>query len=203
MLHWLSLHPDVVAVVFAVWIGFHFVLRPTLLGIFREQLFEIRDGLFDAAAAGDLGFDEPAYRLLRQELNATIHSAHLMTLGHLVWFAACHRWGPKPGDGTLRDVGTRLDARIAEIDATPQAAMLRRARRKMEMSCVTALILTSVFVLFFIALIVFFWMVGHFASAVSTQCIDISAQIGRQWVDAAVEIRNAEPDVASLRTARS
>jgi hypothetical protein len=49
------------------------------LDAFREKMFALRDELFDFAADGNIGFDEPAYRLLRQSMNGTIRYAHQLT----------------------------------------------------------------------------------------------------------------------------
>jgi hypothetical protein len=49
------------------------------LDAFRQKMFALRDELFDFAADGNIGFDEPAYRLLRQSMNGTIRYAHQLT----------------------------------------------------------------------------------------------------------------------------
>jgi hypothetical protein len=49
------------------------------LDAFRQRMFTLRDELFDYAADGNVGFNEPAYRLLRQSMNGTIRYAHQLT----------------------------------------------------------------------------------------------------------------------------
>ena len=49
------------------------------LDAFRQELFAIRDELFDYAAAGNIKFDDPAYRLLRKSMNGFIRYAHQLT----------------------------------------------------------------------------------------------------------------------------
>lgn len=57
-----------------------FSLLPThTLVSFRQKMFELRDELFDYAAAGKIGFNDPAYRLLRQSMNGFIRYAHRLT----------------------------------------------------------------------------------------------------------------------------
>lgn len=57
-----------------------FSLLPTHnLVSFRQKMFELRDELFDFAAAGKIGFNDPAYRLLRQLMNGFIRYAHRLT----------------------------------------------------------------------------------------------------------------------------
>lgn len=46
---------------------------------FRQKMFELRDELFDFAAAGKIEFNDPAYRLLRQSMNGFIRYAHRLT----------------------------------------------------------------------------------------------------------------------------
>jgi hypothetical protein len=50
---------------------------------FRQEMFEIRDELFDYAAAGNIRFNDPAYRLLRQSMNGFIRYAHELTFFRL------------------------------------------------------------------------------------------------------------------------
>ena len=46
---------------------------------FRQEMFSLRDELFDYAYSGKIGFDDPAYRLLRQLMNGFIRYAHRLT----------------------------------------------------------------------------------------------------------------------------
>ena len=50
---------------------------------FRQQMFTVRDELFDYAAAGNIGFDDPAYLLLRRSMNGFIRYAHQLTFFRL------------------------------------------------------------------------------------------------------------------------
>lgn len=49
------------------------------LDAFRQEMFALRDELFDYAADGRIKFDDPAYRLLRQVMNGFIRYAHQLT----------------------------------------------------------------------------------------------------------------------------
>lgn len=49
------------------------------LDIFRQKMFSLRDELFDYAVAGNVKFDDPAYRLLRQSMNGNIRYGHQIT----------------------------------------------------------------------------------------------------------------------------
>jgi hypothetical protein len=50
---------------------------------FRQDMFALRDELFDYAAAGNIHFNDPAYRLLRQSMNGYIRYAHQLTFFRL------------------------------------------------------------------------------------------------------------------------
>ena len=54
------------------------------LDLFRQQVFCVRDELFDYARAGNISFKHPAYRLLRQSANGFIRYAHRLTFYRIV-----------------------------------------------------------------------------------------------------------------------
>ena len=51
---------------------------------FRQQLFELRDQLFDDAVAGRISFDSKAYRATRFILNGMLRFAHRVSLSRFV-----------------------------------------------------------------------------------------------------------------------
>jgi hypothetical protein len=57
------------------------------LDCFRQKMFSVRDELFDYAAAGNISFDDPAYVLLRRQMNGMIRFGHRLTLfrGLVTW----------------------------------------------------------------------------------------------------------------------
>ncbi len=54
------------------------------LDLFRQEVFAVRDELFDYAKAGNIDFAHPAYRLLRQSFNGFIRYAHRLTFYRVV-----------------------------------------------------------------------------------------------------------------------
>jgi hypothetical protein len=52
---------------------------------FRQDMFELRDDLFDFAAAGNIDFNGRAYGILRSTMNGYIRHAHRMTLWHVIF----------------------------------------------------------------------------------------------------------------------
>jgi hypothetical protein len=49
------------------------------IDMFRQNMFSLRDELFDFAADGNISFEAPAYKLLRQLMNGYIRYAHNLT----------------------------------------------------------------------------------------------------------------------------
>lgn len=59
-----------------IWAIWSFGLRPALIETFRQRVFEIRDEMFDYAAAGNVDFNHPAYGTIRTLMNGYIRFAH-------------------------------------------------------------------------------------------------------------------------------
>jgi len=58
-----------------------FKILPLLrLDCYRQKMFAVRDELFDYAADGNISFDDPAYVLLRSQMNGMIRYGHQLTL---------------------------------------------------------------------------------------------------------------------------
>jgi hypothetical protein len=68
-----------------LWALFYLSARALLLDILRQQLFAIRDELFDFAADGGIDFDEPAYRELRGDINSLIRFAHKLSFARMIF----------------------------------------------------------------------------------------------------------------------
>lgn len=69
-----------VALILVLW-----TLWPThRLDRFRQDVFVVRDELFDFAASGRIGFNHPSYRLLRASMNGFIRYGHQLTFFRLI-----------------------------------------------------------------------------------------------------------------------
>lgn len=68
----------------ALTIFYFYAVKPLQIDILRQRLFAIRDELFDFAADDGIGFDHPAYRGLRDEINSFIRFARKITFSRLV-----------------------------------------------------------------------------------------------------------------------
>jgi hypothetical protein len=66
------------------------------LDLFRQEMFALRDRMFDYAMDGNIDFSHPAYRLLRKSMNGFIRYAHNLTFYRLTvtmlqWRVLSHR----------------------------------------------------------------------------------------------------------------
>ena len=95
---------------------------------YRQGLFDIRDRLFDYAAAGNIDFDHAAYGTLRITINGFIRHAHRISFCHVVlmsllnkrYFAQCResfstRWERNLSD-LPQDVQMQLRAFLLEVN---------------------------------------------------------------------------------------
>jgi hypothetical protein len=56
------------------------ILPMQRLDCFRQNMFAVRDELLDYAAAGNISFNDPAYIVLRHQMNGMIRYGHQLTL---------------------------------------------------------------------------------------------------------------------------
>jgi hypothetical protein len=97
------------------------------LDSFRQNMFALRDEMFDYAASGKISFTHPAYRLLRQSMNGFIRHGHRLslfqiTMGTLMWKAV--------GEEPTFDWTNRWNTALASItDREVMAEMLKFHQR--------------------------------------------------------------------------
>jgi hypothetical protein len=65
------------------------------LEAFRQDLFAIRNALFDDAFAGVIAFDHPAYQMTRESINSLIRFAHRLNTIQLIVLLAVYRRHPE------------------------------------------------------------------------------------------------------------
>jgi hypothetical protein len=72
-----------------IWAILFWLWPMVRLDCFRQQMFTVRDDLFDYAASGKISFRHPAYRLLRQSMNGFIRYGHQISFCQFVmtWLA--------------------------------------------------------------------------------------------------------------------
>jgi hypothetical protein len=62
------------------WVFVFIFWKDYCLDIFRDNIFTLRDDLFLYAAHGNISFEHPAYRMLRERMNLSLRFAHEFTL---------------------------------------------------------------------------------------------------------------------------
>lgn len=65
-----------------IWLLLFWLYRDYCVDKFRQEMFALRDELFDLGRAGTVSYSHPAYGLLRSTMNGFIRFGHRFTLLH-------------------------------------------------------------------------------------------------------------------------
>ncbi len=87
------------------WCGWQFLLRPSLLDMWRSYTFELRDSLFSSCAERDL-LDHPAHRFIRDLTNKQIRYGYTLSAWTLIFSAG---FMSKKVDGKAAELSEVLD----------------------------------------------------------------------------------------------
>lgn len=68
-----------------LWIFYFWLYKGYMVDLFRQNMFILRDNLFDEAAEGMIEFDHPAYGTMRRTMNGFIRFAHGFDLLHAIF----------------------------------------------------------------------------------------------------------------------
>lgn len=68
-----------------IWYLVFWKYRTYSVDAFRQDMFTLRDELFDAAREGLIDFDHPAYGILRSTINGFIRFGHRFTIGQFLF----------------------------------------------------------------------------------------------------------------------
>jgi hypothetical protein len=79
-----------------IWIAIFVFWRNYRIDKFRDELFALRNELFDYAAKGGVSFDEPAYGILRNTMNGLLRYAERISFMHTVLANTVQRLRPNP-----------------------------------------------------------------------------------------------------------
>lgn len=96
------------------WLIFFWFYRDYRLDKFRQDLFALRDSLFDLACSGRIGFDHRVYGLLRSGINGTIRHAHRISVVDLLLLFWAVRTD-KVGNVDLQRYQSEWDRCLAEL----------------------------------------------------------------------------------------
>jgi hypothetical protein len=142
---------------FILWAFLYFCYRDYRLDTFREELFIIRNELFEYAASGALPFDSPAYSLLRNFVNQMIRYAHSLTFTRYIIVVILNNIH---GDGRYNIIMEWKKA-VARIDSEEVRNKLYEFHNRIATSIAGQIFRRSIVMfLLLIMLAIIFWLLG-------------------------------------------
>ncbi len=121
--------------------------------VLREELFKLRDDLFDEACKGNITFDAPAYGAMRTSVNGLIRFSHRVNIyqGLLLYFM----WGKEDKQYVNKVSFTTVMQENMKSLTDEQKKLIDKYMQRMNFSIGKHLILSSIlFMLLFVGLIV-------------------------------------------------
>lgn len=92
------------AIIVYIWF---FWIPKLRIAEFRQKMFELRDRMFDDAAAGRLSFDDKAYGAMRFTMNGLIRFADSLSLSEIISFSIARKLAK---EDVRRDLSPALEA---------------------------------------------------------------------------------------------
>lgn len=74
----------------ALWVFIFYFWRDYRIDAFREHVFSLRNRMFLYVAENNIGFDNPAYLILRNRMNVVLRYAHQFTMAKFLLLIAFH-----------------------------------------------------------------------------------------------------------------
>jgi hypothetical protein len=87
---------ELIVALVLLWITVFLFWRNYRIDRFRDQLFALRNELFDYAAQGGIPFNEPAYGILRNTMNGLLRYAERIGFIHVMLASITQNWKPSP-----------------------------------------------------------------------------------------------------------
>jgi hypothetical protein len=96
-----------------IWTIVFWLWPAVRLDCFRQEMFAVRDELFDYASSGRIAFSHPAYKLLRQSMNGFIRYGHQVSFCQFImtWLA----WKALEGRDSFK-WKTKWEAALSSLD---------------------------------------------------------------------------------------
>jgi hypothetical protein len=104
----------------ALWFLIFRLVHEYRLDVLRDQLFAVRERLFDYAANGNIAFDNAAYTQLRMLLNSLIRFGYRLTFTRFLMGVIFMEWKDKPYD---RELLIRWEKAVAELPPESQVEL--------------------------------------------------------------------------------
>jgi hypothetical protein len=113
-----------------LWFFQVYFWRDFRLDSFRDHVFSIRDRMFMFAASGGIGFDHPAYSMLRNRMNVVLRYTHEFTLTRMIVVVATQDLGTKDNPfwkwrEAVKSLPAEVQGKMKEFDACLAVAMLQ------------------------------------------------------------------------------
>src|SRR6266850_2188296 len=111
---------DMILSLFILWIVIFYCWRYYRIDSLRNELFALRNELFDYAATGMISFGDPAYNMLRNVMNGIIRFPHRVSLFSITMVLVAQRISRNPGYELAQQKWTLAIHRLEE----PQRAYI-------------------------------------------------------------------------------
>jgi hypothetical protein len=161
------------SVVLALWLILIFKILPTRrVDSFRQRMFCVRNEMFDFAADGNISFDDPAYVLLRRQMNGMIRYGHQLTVFRTIMTKAINTVS---GHGTKMSWNEDWESSLAKIQNNDVRAKMRGFREQGTMIAIKHLITGSPLLWLAISLAVGV-LVAHGAALGTSQLLKAAAK---------------------------
>lgn len=121
--------------------------------LFRHKMFKLRDNLFDEALNGNIGFDDPAYNMLRNAMNGFIRFGHQLNIWQMLLFTVI-----TSGNKKINHPFTREFDKNTKQCTDKQREIYLSYYVKMNLYILEHLIFSSVILMGMIVPIIFFYM---------------------------------------------
>jgi hypothetical protein len=112
-----------------IWFWVAWLYRDYRVDLFRERLFAIRDDLFDLARNGQVQFANPAYGILRMQINGFIRFGDRVSLSWILALGFAFRGTPEESNSVVQEMDKRWEHGIAALDGSVQANMMELRNR--------------------------------------------------------------------------
>ena len=139
-----------------IWYLIFWKYRTYSVDAFRQDMFTLRDEVFDAARDGLIDFNHPAYGILRSTINGFIRFGHRFTIGQFLFMMLLVK---RDDLEKVADFDQEWEQAIAGLDENTRAR-LEQFRTRMDMIAIKQLVLGTpeFFILYpFIVLAFFVW----------------------------------------------
>ncbi len=111
-----------------LWVVWHWLWRRACQERLRQDLFDLRDELFDYARSGKVHFTDEAYVLLRSSINSMIRFSHLISATRIFTFICLQRY---VGDTPSKQLQLMPQVALAKIKDTEVRKALEQFHSKM------------------------------------------------------------------------